>query len=122
MAQLAPPRVLGSGDWKMLSQPWFSSELKRLQRNYRRQERRWKLNPVPEQKVVLKSALRAYKGARFSAKSKYYTTKVKEAENAPRELFNMINTLSTPLRPRDLENSQEFCDKVSEYMLPLTLM
>ncbi|XP_069089267.1 very-long-chain enoyl-CoA reductase-like [Pleurodeles waltl] len=97
MDSLAPARAAAPRITKKLNQPWFSKELKILQRKYRQKERCWKLNPRDEERAKLKSALKIYKEACLTAKSDYFTLKISEAANSSKELFKTINVLTTPL-------------------------
>ncbi|XP_069100849.1 uncharacterized protein [Pleurodeles waltl] len=115
MSQLAPPKILKPTSRNKLNQPWFTSELKAFQRKCRQLERQWKLNPGTEERELLKSTFKIYRAARFKAKSDFSTVKVQEALNVLRELIKVIKELSTPFKPPDLVNTQEYCDKVAKH-------
>ncbi|KAJ1193594.1 hypothetical protein NDU88_002890 [Pleurodeles waltl] len=115
MDTLAPARISASCIRKKSNQPWFSQALKNLQRKYRQKERGWKLSLGEAERVDLKLALNTYKKACQVAKSDYFTGKINEAANSSRELFRTVNILTTPLGSPNVENSQDFCNKVANF-------
>ncbi|KAJ1085103.1 hypothetical protein NDU88_005236 [Pleurodeles waltl] len=51
MKQLAPPKRFVNRKINKPSQPWYTKELKLLQRKYRQRERHWKHNLSPAEKA-----------------------------------------------------------------------
>ncbi|KAJ1160278.1 hypothetical protein NDU88_000780, partial [Pleurodeles waltl] len=93
---LAPRARSNSKVHRACSAPWFSEELKNLQRMYRRQERKWLLNKSLAERGILRESLRKDKTAIKLAKTSYFSNTIRGALNSPRELFKTVRSLISP--------------------------
>ncbi|KAJ1209768.1 hypothetical protein NDU88_005141 [Pleurodeles waltl] len=101
---------------RVQSAPWFSEELKDLQRIYRRQERKWLLNKSHLERGKLREALGKYKAAIKLAKTSHFSKVIRGTLNSSKELFNTVRALtssSSVFSP--LENSPQFCQSVADF-------
>ncbi|KAJ1144238.1 hypothetical protein NDU88_010539 [Pleurodeles waltl] len=90
MDLLAPPVRSNPKARRHPSAPWFSDDLKNLQRRYCRQERKWLLNKSKLENDKLIATLENYKTVIRLAKTNYISKAVREAINTPKEHFKTV--------------------------------
>ncbi|XP_078533261.1 uncharacterized protein LOC144819163 [Lissotriton helveticus] len=101
-----------SGNRRNPSAPWFSEDLRKEKQLCRQLERRWRANYCPNQKTIYKTALSQYKDHLIASKKEFYTRQIKEAKHSSKELFRVVNILTSAKSP-GIKCDQELCDNIA---------
>ena len=73
--------------------PWFDLEYKEMRKERRKAEKRFHRTGKIENREVFKNIRKQTTKLALLIKQLYYTSKVNNAENKPKELFKIVNKL-----------------------------
>ncbi|KAL7382659.1 hypothetical protein ABVT39_025993 [Epinephelus coioides] len=76
--------------------PWRNEEIKKLKRNYRIAERRWRKNKLTINYQIFHEQLKIYNNALRHARNTYFANIINNHKNNPRVLFSTIDLLINP--------------------------
>ncbi|XP_078518502.1 TATA element modulatory factor-like [Lissotriton helveticus] len=109
--ELAPARLRNSAR-KKASAPWISEHLRLLRQGVRRQEHLWHTSWDLRDKEAHKILLRGYKGEVIRAKQEYFTA-LTVSLSSPKELFKIVDSLTSLQIPDPVITSQQLCNNLA---------
>lgn len=95
---------------------WFSPELRVIKRQCKNLERRWRRSHDERDKERFKIALSNYHKNIKAARKASIASQLARAENAPKTLFQILKSFTSPKACDNLEApSQALCDNIAQY-------
>ena len=96
--------------------PWRNEECKKLKRNYRVAEWKWRKNKWTINRQIYCEQLKTYNNALRNARTTYFTNIITDHKNNPKILFNTIDLLINPDFNRYQNSlSDSLCEDFADY-------
>ncbi|XP_074522673.1 uncharacterized protein LOC141787880 [Halichoeres trimaculatus] len=96
--------------------PWRNEEIKKLKRNCRVAERRWRKNKIFINHQIYCEQLRIYNIALRHARTSYFTKIITDHKNNPKILFSTIDLLINPVFNRNqITPSDSLCEGFADH-------